>query len=219
MKRIPEPELMLDSRQVEAYAKADFEEAHSNFIKIFNEKFSNQNVGGLILDLGCGPGDITFRFAEAFPDTIIHAIDGSLEMLFYAKKVLAEKSDYQKRIQFINSKIEDYVLDEHYEFIISNSLLHHLPDPMTLWDSINRISGESTNVFVMDLLRPASLEELKLLVEKYAYDEPDILKRDFHRSLLSAFSLNEVEKQIEIAEFELKVEQVSDRHFVVYGSL
>lgn len=219
MNRIPEPELMVQADQIEAYAKADFDEPHSNFIKIFKEKFSDQNIQGLVLDLGCGPGDITFRFAKAFPETIIHAIDGSAEMLSYAKKVLAEKSDYQKRTQFINSKIEDYETDGKYNFVISNSLLHHLPDPMVLWDSINGIKDESTKFFIMDLMRPDTIDEAKNLVKKYAMDEPDILKRDFHRSLLAAFSLKEVENQLKIAKLYFKVEQVSDRHFIVYSKL
>ena len=37
MKRIPEPELMLKPDQVSAYAEADFEEPHSNFINLFKE--------------------------------------------------------------------------------------------------------------------------------------------------------------------------------------
>lgn len=218
MKRIPEPELMLNPQQVEAYAKADFEEPHSQFIKIFKERFSGQDIRGLVLDLGCGPGDITFRFAQAFPETIIHAIDASPGMIDYANKLLLEKTDLQKkRAKFINIKVEEYETDEKYDFIISNSFLHHLPDPMTLWDSINRFGSESIKVFVMDLLRPESINEVKILVEKYAKDEPDILIRDFHRSLLSAFSLNEVQNQLKISKLDLKVEQVSDRHIIIYG--
>ncbi len=219
MNRIPEPELMVQPEQIEAYAKADFEEPHSNFIKIFKEKFSDQNIQGMVLDLGCGPGDITFRFAEAFPNTKIHAIDGSSEMINYANIFLSEKPNYQKRIQFVSSRIEEYETDKNHDFIISNSLLHHLPDPMVLWDSVNNLGFETTKVFIMDLLRPESLDEVRMLVEIYAKDEPDILKRDFHRSLLSAFSLSEVEKQIEIAKLDLKVKQVSDRHLIVYGSI
>lgn len=219
MNRIPEPELMVQADQIEAYAKADFDEPHSNFIKIFKDKFSDQNILGLVLDLGCGTGDITFRYTEAFSDTIIHAIDGSHGMVNYANKLLSEKPNIQKRITFINSKIDDYESDEKYSFIISNSLLHHLPDPMVLWDLINNVGTKTTKVFIMDLLRPSNLEEVKLLVEKYAQDEPDILKRDFHRSLLSAFNLNEVENQLKIAKLILEVKQVGDRHLIVYGEL
>ena len=32
MKRVPEPDLMTNPEQVEAYGKADFEETHSNFM-------------------------------------------------------------------------------------------------------------------------------------------------------------------------------------------
>ena len=34
MKRIPEPEFMCDKKQASAYARADFEAPHSNFIDL-----------------------------------------------------------------------------------------------------------------------------------------------------------------------------------------
>ena len=44
MKRIPEPELMLRPEQVIAYAEADFEWPHSNFIRMIHNKFPNAEV-------------------------------------------------------------------------------------------------------------------------------------------------------------------------------
>ncbi|MCP4716998.1 MAG: class I SAM-dependent methyltransferase, partial [Deltaproteobacteria bacterium] len=67
MQRIAEPELMLDKEQARAYAEADFDEPHSMFIDLFRERFRERECEGYVLDLGCGPGDITFRFARAYP--------------------------------------------------------------------------------------------------------------------------------------------------------
>lgn len=60
MERIIEPELMEGEEQSLAYAEADFEQPHSYFIKLFQEKFGN-DIGNTVLDLGCGTGDITLR--------------------------------------------------------------------------------------------------------------------------------------------------------------
>lgn len=209
---------MLDPEQVVAYAQADFEEPHSKFINLFNKYFPEEHPNGLVLDLGCGPGDISFRFATAFPSTILHGIDGSEEMVNYANRLLAEKPELKDRIEFVHSMIQKYRPLEKYDYIISNSLLHHLSDPKVLWDGLKRFSKEFTKVFIMDLLRPESIEKAMSLVEQYAKDEPDILKRDFHKSLLAAFEIEEVRLQLSEAGLSsYTVEQVSDRHLVVYG--
>jgi len=66
MKRVPEPELMDDPEQALAYGRADFEEPHSNFIKLLEEHYSFPGRIGTVLDMGCGTGDITFRVGRAF---------------------------------------------------------------------------------------------------------------------------------------------------------
>jgi hypothetical protein len=107
-----------------------------------------------------------------------------------------------------------------YSAIISNSLLHHLPDPMTLWDTIRKYAHNNTAILVMDLLRPQSRADAKKIVAHYHYakDEPDILKEDFYNSLLAAYRIEEVEDQLKQAGFaSLKVEKSSDRHMVIKG--
>lgn len=74
MQRRPETELMNDPVQAGAYAEADFESAHQSFIDLFVEKFPQLDITGEVLDLGCGPGDVTRRFARAFPNALLHAL-------------------------------------------------------------------------------------------------------------------------------------------------
>ena len=77
MDRVPEPELMLDRDQARAYASADFEEPHSHFITLLQQKLPDLPTDGRALDLGCGSGDIALRFARAFPAWSVEAVDGS----------------------------------------------------------------------------------------------------------------------------------------------
>jgi len=71
MQRITEPELMNDEAQARAYAQANFDEPHDMFIQEFKAAFPGTDVSGHILDLGCGPADISIRFAQSFPDCVI----------------------------------------------------------------------------------------------------------------------------------------------------
>ena len=67
MQRVTEPELMDEPSQAEAYAAADFAEARGRIVEGFAANFPGVEVAGNVLDLGCGPGDISFRFAARFP--------------------------------------------------------------------------------------------------------------------------------------------------------
>lgn len=94
MKRIPEIELMDNEEQAKAYAFADFSAPHDLFIEIFREKFQDihPSFNDVVLDLGCGPCDITRRFAKAYPDASFHALDGAAEMLKLGQELNAKEN-------------------------------------------------------------------------------------------------------------------------------
>ncbi|HEY5139045.1 MAG TPA: methyltransferase domain-containing protein, partial [Methylococcales bacterium] len=216
MKRLLEPELMEDEIQVKAYAKADFEIPHNEFIQRLKSFINDSGFNGTALDLGCGPGDISYRFAKAFPLCKIHAVDGSKPMLDYAASELS--SDLAQRISFIKGLLPGVILPQpSYEIIFSNSLLHHLPDPQTLWQTIKKYSRPGTRIIIMDLLRPESIEDAQIMVNNYAVNEPEILQQDFYRSLQAAFNLSEITAQIARAALNLNIEQISDRHVFITG--
>ena len=72
----------------------------------------------------------------------------------------------------------------------------------------------------MDLLRPNSVDAAAALVEQYASDESGQLKEDFYNSLLAAYNLNEIEEQLqENSILDFNIQQITDRHFIVFGSM
>ena len=58
----------------------------------------------------------------------------------------------------------------------------------------------------------------KLAADQVGY-EPEVLQRDFHNSLLAAYTIDEVEAQLRQAELPFDVRQVSDRHLVASGRI
>ena len=220
MERQPEPELMDEQEQALAYAQADFADPHENFIELFKQSFPDQTIDGDVLDLGCGPADVTIRFVKHFPHAQVLAVDGAEAMLSLGQKAI-DAADLTQQITLQKVYLPaDSLPEKSYQAIISNSLLHHLQDPQVLWQTIKQYAKPGTRIFVMDLMRPRSESAAKELVEEYSGNEPEILKRDFYQSLLAAYTVGEVEEQLEReALLEFSVKPVSDRHLIVTGLL
>jgi ubiquinone/menaquinone biosynthesis C-methylase UbiE len=219
MKRTLEPELMEKLEQASAYARADFHEPHERFVRLFEEKIGE--VAGRVLDLGCGPADVTIRFAQNNPDCMIFGVDGSRAMLLEAQNTLARAPDVKGRIILINDMLSGLGLPQRsFDVIISNSLLHHLHKPHYLWNALKLFAQANAWVFVMELFRPANKKKAHEIVEAYAKDEPETLRNDFFNSLCAAFEPEEIKEQLKEAGLEhLAVQLVSDRHVLIFGRM
>lgn len=220
MQRIPEPELMNDEAQALAYAQADFDEPHDMFIQAFNDTFPEAEVSSHILDLGCGPADISIRFARAYTGCEIDGLDGAPRMLALGKLAI-QKAKLQDRIHLLEGILPGANPPrDNYDVIISNSLLHHLHQPDVLWESIKQFGMPGSRIFIMDLMRPETEKVARELVDLYAGEEPQVLREDFYHSLCAAFLPEEIRSQLALAglsHFEVKI--LSDRHLLVFGAL
>ena len=104
--------------------------------------------------------------------------------------------------------------------MISNSLLHQLPDPALFWREVRRQVRPGDPIFVVDLFRPETPTAADAIVEKYSGGEDPTLKRDFFNSLCAAFTPVEVAGQLRAAGLgHLAPAVISDRHWAVAGRL
>ena len=218
MKRRPEPELMDSEAQTAAYAAADFSESNSLFTERFTGRFPGLPASGRMMDLGCGPGDIVFRMARAFPNWQITGLDAGENMLRCARQRLAGEQGCSN-VEFRHAYLPDETLEPgSCQALISNSLLHHLPDPLVLWQTVVQLAAPGAAVQVMDLFRPHSEDEAMRLVDHYSGDEPEVLREDFYNSLLAAYTVEEIADQVAQSGLRgLDVEMASDRHWIVSG--
>lgn len=221
MKRIPEPELMDSDEQTKAYAAADFSEPNALFCQHV-EKTLSSNTGRL-LDLGCGSGGLLVQLANILPQWSMLGIDAGPNMLALAQHTI-ETHRLAGRVSLkkvhLPSDVDDVRALGPWDAIVSNSLLHHLADPMTLWRSIEQLGKAGTAVVVMDLMRPNSQDQAQAWVEAHAQGAADVLKQDFYNSLLAAWRLDEVEDQLALMGWQSwRIEQASNRHWVVIGHL
>lgn len=85
--------------------------------------------GGSVLDIGCGNGFSTIRFAEHFPKIKIIGIDYSPEMIKYANQALSQYPRLKERVSF---RVGDVLslssvgLPKTFDYIVSERCLINL---------------------------------------------------------------------------------------------
>jgi SAM-dependent methyltransferase len=217
MERTPEPELMDERQQAAAYAAADWSEAHGKIPGYFRERFP-EFMSGRIIDLGCGPADVTIRFVKAFPQVSAVGVDGSDAMLSFGRQAVG-KAGLDARIALERRYIPDPSIEtKTFDAAISNSLLHHLADPGVLWRTCALSVKPGAPVLIIDLVRPRDHETAARLVKEHAQGAPPVLERDFVASLHAAYTVDEVRQQLRVAGLaQFKVDHVDELHFVAWG--
>lgn len=216
MPRILEPEIMDDPEQALAYARADFAKENQGFVDRFRAYFPDFTEGHLV-DLGCGPGDIPVRFVRALPECRVTGIDAARPMIRLAEEAV-RTAGFSRSIALRCERFQDVVIAEPADAAISNSLLHHVPNPWQFWFKLKQLVKPGSPVLVMDLLRPESPAAALAIVDQHAAGEPAVLRRDFYNSLLAAFTEDEVAAQLaEMNMSRLLIDVPDDRHWIVGG--
>jgi len=237
MRRTVEPELMDDPLQVLAYAQADFTASDQalvdRLVEIFGESLGD-GPGPRLVDLGCGPGNISFRLAERFPQASVLGLDGAAAMLEVAERELEDRDLAQRalglpglanRLGFAQVLLgPESLVYGGFTAVVSNSLLHHLHDPQALWRHLRPLAAPGAAIYVKDLRRPATPEAALALQQMHLASAPPVLQRDYLASLHAAFEPAEVEAQLRsaglpVGEQGLRVAALDDRYLEVWGRL
>jgi ubiquinone/menaquinone biosynthesis C-methylase UbiE len=215
--RTPEPELMDLCDEAAAYAKADFRQVNEAFVDRLLE-LAEGYERAQAADIGCGPADIPILVATRRADWHIAAIDASPAML----EIASEKVLEAKLVGRVESLLADAkripLPDERLDVIFSNSILHHISKTESLWCEVARLCRKGGMIFFRDLCRPESEAQARQIVQQYAGTESQLLQEEYYRSLLSAYTVPEVQKQLAAAGLAgLQVKQVTDRHVDIWG--
>ncbi len=196
------------------YDEMDHTDVNNRFI---NDLISNGETGPHVIDLGCGTAAIPILLCHRVEEIQVMAIDSAISMLQYAKiqidfaglldRVQLEHGDAKNIRQFPQSTADT---------VISNSLLHHLPDPAAAIDAAIYLCRDGGRIFIRDLARPATNEDVQRLVQTYTGNETDFAKQLFRQSLHAALTLDEI--QSIAGGFGISADHVqmtSDRHWTI----
>ena len=218
MERILEPEVMDTEAEAMEYDAMDFTEV--------NTAFAQRAVGlgpviGRVLDLGTGTARIPILIAQARPGWEIIAIDLAKSMLAIAEKnVVHADLQNQIQLQFIDAKNLPYESCS-FDGIISNSLIHHLPDPLPFFRELKRVLKPQGFLLLRDLIRPTTPAIADSMVEEIGLEYNSHQAQLFRDSLLAAFTLSEIHALVKkVGLSDVRIYQSSERHWTierVYG--
>jgi ubiquinone/menaquinone biosynthesis C-methylase UbiE len=155
--RVPEPEVMDDLSEVEAYSSA----ASDAYLSRIDDAFVEHAVAllretaGRALDIGCGPGQILRKLSARLRWWRFFGVDRSLTMIRRAR----ERGDQQpSSISFVVGDAASLPFpDACFQLVICNSVLHHVSNPAALLSEIRRVADPEAAILVRDLRRPSRL--------------------------------------------------------------
>jgi ubiquinone/menaquinone biosynthesis C-methylase UbiE len=167
-----------------------------------------------ILDLGTGTARIAALLCHAQPKVRILAVDLSAEMLDLAR-IHIELEGLTSAIRLDRQDAKQLQLpDNGFQATISNSLIHHLADPLPALREAVRVVQPGGLVFMRDLRRPMDMNELDELLDRHAGQEQPAGRDLFRQSLLAALTVQEMQQLVESLGYNPHhVRRTSDRHW------
>ena len=203
-----EPEVMDTREEAIDYDAMDHSEVNRQFaacvLPVITARQQQQASTGdsqplQILDLGTGTALIPIEICQRVSQLQIIAADLAAEMLMVAQQNIQRAGlDKSILLEHADAKLLP-CKDQSFDGVISNSLIHHIPEPQSVFTEIKRVIKPGGFLFVRDLLRPDSLAELDRL-----------------DSLHAALTLAEVKALLHRCHWPVAaVQQTSDRHWTI----
>jgi ubiquinone/menaquinone biosynthesis C-methylase UbiE len=167
-----------------------------------------------ILDLGTGTAQIPIELCRRAPSPRVTAVDLAAEMLEVAKMNVKSGGLADRiRLERIDAKRLPY-RDGQFDAVISNSIVHHIPQPAGALAEAVRVVRTGGLLFIRDLLRPPDEATLRRLVETYAAACNAHQRKMFDDSLRAALDLDEIRALVADLGFGREsVKATSDRHW------
>jgi ubiquinone/menaquinone biosynthesis C-methylase UbiE len=216
--RVLEPEAMDTPEEVLPYDLMDHSEVNARFVADFLAVHGPCR-GGEILDVGTGTARIPIALVDVDPHARVLALDLAHNMLERAA-VNIERAGVADRIRCVCGDIkglEGLLANAVFEGVISNTIIHHIPDPGPALLAMKARVAPGGTLMVRDLARPDSRQEVDRLVALYAGTETPEARGLFEASLNAALTLREIKELVrdEVGIPPEFARMTSDRHWTI----
>lgn len=206
-----EPEVMDSAEEARDYDAMDHAVVNRVFVADFLAAWDGKNP---ILDVGTGTAQIPIELCRQHPGAQVLGIDLAEHMLRLGRDNI-HRAGLGERIRLERWDAKQLPCTEtSFAAVISNSIVHHIPEPGAVLAEMARVTIPGGVLFVRDLLRPAGEETLRRLVAEHAAGANDHQMQMFADSLHAALALEEIRGLVQALGFDPStVRQTSDRHW------
>jgi ubiquinone/menaquinone biosynthesis C-methylase UbiE len=144
------------------------------------------------------------------------AVDAAPSMLALARRNV-DAADLRSRIELVHADAKTLRLpDTTFDVVVSNSLVHHLPDPRPMLREAARLGRPGGALLLRDLFRPESEAALEAKVREVCAGETPEATELFRASLWAAFTIDEMTALArECGLAGARVYASSDRHWTI----
>jgi ubiquinone/menaquinone biosynthesis C-methylase UbiE len=196
LERTPEPEVMSEEDEVSAYASAASQEHLEALDNTFVEQVRllappEGELPRLLLDVGCGPGNIALKIAQRCRGLSVIGLDYSLNMVQAARRSASEAEIENRALFQQGSATELPFAAGTFDIVISNSVLHHLADPLKVLQEMLRVAKPEGTILVRDLCRPSRLA-YPWHVRWYGRHYSGLMRKLFEDSVRAAYTPDEL---------------------------
>lgn len=216
--RTLEPEVMDSEQEAREYDEMDHTGVNDVFVSDFLKACPEEALrdDAEILDVGTGTALIPIEFCRQSSIGNFVAIDLADEMLKRAATNL-ETTGVTERVQLRKCDAKRLPFqDQSFAAVMSNSIIHHIPAPIDSLREMVRVLKPGGLLFVRDLMRPESMEELETIVERQASEETEYSRQLFRQSLHAALTVEEVREMLEEFHFPpSSVTATTERHWTI----
>lgn len=212
MERVLEPELMDSPTEAIVYDRMDHAEVNRKFVDDLLAALESTRAILSVIDLGTGTAQIPIELCRREARLRVTAVDAAKCMLDVAKRNV-EHANLRDRIELRRVDAKQPTAGA-FDIVMSNSLVHHLPEPQAFFANAAQLAASGGLLFVRDLFRPATVGHLERLVETYAGDSEPEQQTMLADSLRAALTVEEVQQLVANLGFDRStVEATSDRHW------
>jgi len=220
MERVLEPEVMDTAEEAADYDTMDHGAVNQKFCA---DLLASGDIGDKVLDVGTGTALIPIALCKMTDKVQVVAIDLAVQMLSLAKKNI-DANAFADRIELIKVDAKGLPFtDGEFSAVVSNSIVHHIPDPRSALAEMHRVTAPGGLVFIRDLYRPENDVEVDRLVGLYGGEPPmdgerssfDHQRMLFRDSLKAALTLEEIRALAIEVGMRADVTMSSDRHWTL----
>jgi ubiquinone/menaquinone biosynthesis C-methylase UbiE len=206
-----EPEVMDSPEEACDYDAMDHTAVNRLFVADFLACWHGRSP---ILDVGTGTAQIPIELCRHAPSARVVGIDLAEHMLRVGRdNVLRAGWEDRLRLERADAKRMPYETGS-FAAVISNSIVHHIPEPAQVLAEMVRVAGPGAVLFVRDLLRPSDEAALQGLVATYTGEANAHQRQMFADSLRAALTLEEMREMVAVLGFDpVTVRPSSDRHW------